>query len=150
MAEHSEPLLGEIRHVHRRVLNLFRPLESCQDDFERIERVSVICDEIRQLLTAEHCVLYPLLEDAATEAGPTTTAARLRQASVLSLVERLETVSPEEADFDVLARHTYHSLREYVCANERELFPLVSQLPVTSLHDADRRLRDLRERMAEH
>lgn len=149
MAEPSEPLLGEIRHVHRRVLNLFRPLESCQDDFERIERVSVICDEIRQLLTAEHYVLYPLLED--TKAEPSaTTAARLRQASVLSLVERLETVSPEEADFDVLARHTYHSLREYVCANERELFPLVSQLPLNSLHDADRRLRDLRERMAEH
>lgn len=149
MVEHSEPLLGEIRHVHRRVLNLFRPLESCQDDFERIERVSVICDEIRQLLTAEHCVLYPLLEHTPAEAS-TTTAARLRQASVLSLVERLETVSPEEADFDVLARHTYHSLREYVCANERELFPLVSQLPANSLHDADRRLRDLRERMAEH
>lgn len=149
MAEHSEPLLGEIRHVHRRVLNLFRPLENCQDDFERIERVSVICDEIRQLLTAEHCVLYPLLEHTPAEAA-TTTAARLRQASVLSLVERLETLSPEEADFDVLARHTYHSLREYVCANERELFPLVSQLPVNSLYDADRRLRDLRERMAEH
>lgn len=149
MSEVSASLLNDLRQEHRRLLNLFRPLEQCQDDFERIERASTICEETRQLLTSDRYVVYPLLEHAAdAEARPRTSAARMRQAQVLSLVERLEALSPEEADFDILARQTYDALREYVCSYERELSPLFSSVSAKALQDADHRRRDMRERLA--
>jgi len=146
------PLLATLRAEHRRVLGLFRPLEASHDDFERIELMSVLCEEIRHLLTAERCVVQPLLEAgfAAQALSAATDADRQRQAALLDLVERLEQLSPEEADFDVLSRHAYDGLREYVCDQERDLFPLLARLAPPQLERADRRLHELRERLAEH
>ncbi len=141
------PLLATLRAEHRRVLGLFRPLEASHDDFERIELVSVLCEEIRHLLTAERCVVQPLVEEAgfAERALPAATDDdRLRQAALLDLVERLEQLSPEEADFDVLSRHAYDGLRVYVCGQERDLFPLLARLTPPQLERADRRLQALR------
>ncbi|HMM76292.1 MAG TPA: hemerythrin domain-containing protein [Gammaproteobacteria bacterium] len=134
------PLIPALRAGHRRVLGLFRPLENSRDDFERIEQASVICEEIRQMLEAERSVVWPLVE-ARTAAA---------HEELLELVDRLEQLSPEEAGFDPLSRQTYDRLREHVCAQERDLFPLLARLDAPALERAERRLRDLRERELEH
>lgn len=138
------PLVAALRADHHRVLALFRPLADSRDDFERIEMVSVICEEIRQLLRAERSVLRPLV---ATAAAPTDTG---RDTELLTLTERLESLSPEESSFDRLSLHAYDRLRDYLCAQERELFPLLARLDASALARAEQRLRDLRERVLEH
>lgn len=134
------PLIPALRAAHRRVLGLFRALESSRDDFERIEQISAICEEIRQMLEAERNAVWPLVE-ARTGAA---------HEELLELVDRLEQLSPEEAGFDHVSRQTYDRLREYVCAQERDLFPLLARLDAPALARAERHLRDVRERELEH
>lgn len=146
----DRPPLASPQADYRRVLGMFRVLEQGHDDFERIEIVSTICAAIRQLLTAERSVLFPLYEASET----TETAmpdVHERQAGLLLLVRRLESLSPEEPGFPVTVRQTYDLLREYVCINERELLPrLASQAAPGVLHGAEQQWRDLQERMTEH
>lgn len=134
---------------YRRVLGLFRALEHCRDDFERIEIVSDVCAAIRQLIAAERSVLFPLLEDADLTRG-LTEEAHARQSTLLMLVTRLEALSPEEAGFASTLRQTYDLLRDYVSVNERELLPRLSLAGPPALHGAEQRWRDLQERMTEH
>ncbi|MGE3774136.1 MAG: hemerythrin domain-containing protein [Gammaproteobacteria bacterium] len=142
------PLIPALRAGHRRVLGLFRPLENSRDDFERIEKMSVICEEIRQLLSAERSVVWPLVDSDSRIAHEAE--ARAMRAALLHLVDRLERLSPEETGFDQLSRQAYDCLRDYVCEQERDLFPLLAGLDAPLLAGAERRLRDLRERQLEH
>lgn len=134
---------------YRRVLGQFRTLEQCRDDFERIEIVSELCAAIRQLIAAERSILFPLLEGADPTRG-LTEEAHSRQSMLLTLVTRLEALSPEEAGFAATLRQTYDLLRDYVCMNERDLLPRLSRAGSRALHGAEQRWRDLQERMTEH
>jgi hypothetical protein len=141
----------KIRDQYRRVLGMFQRLEPCRDDFERIELASRICEEMRWLLTVDHRVLYTVLEESLPNAASVpAAAARLRQAHLLSLVDRLESLSPEDPDFTPIAHSMYESLREHFCVNEREVLPLTEHVPVALRREAVRRMVDLREQLSEH
>lgn len=138
----AAPLTAALREAHRRVLGLFRPLADSRDDFERIEMASVICEEIRELLAADRKVVQPLLVRAGMgiEEDP----------GLLRLVERFESLSPEEAGFDALSLQLYERVRDHVCTQEDTVFPQLASLDTQTLSGATQGLRDLRERILEH
>jgi len=139
-----------LREQHRRVVGVLRRMEMASDRNERIEYSSTVSEEIREFVSLEETPLREVMEPMIPAHFTHTGAAYKRRAHLLSLCGALEAAALNNRDPARIANQIFSCWVIHMGAAKRALFPAIENLPHAQAEDLEARLRDAKERMAEH
>ena len=130
-----------LKSDHKAVEKLFKQFEKLKDDEdEKSELVSQICQELTVHTQIEEEIFYPMVR-AAIEESDLLDEAQVEHASAKDLIEQLQSMKPGDDLYDakvtVLGEYVMHHVKE----EEEEMFPKVQK--------TDLDLKDLGERLAQ-
>lgn len=139
-----------MREQYRRLLRCFPRLDASNDDFERIEYVSTLCDELRQLVALECSVLHPNLNDALPDQFAIGTDAHSRRSELIALAGELESLALDAPRFGAVVDKAFNCSVTHVQRALRELLPYLETMRRNPAERLAEELLSLKERMAEH
>ena len=139
-----------IREQHRRLIGILRRIDMTGDRLERIELASTLSEEIREFIALECEVLQPALDDAVPEQFSIAGAAHRRRGDLVALAARLDVAASRDEDPGQIVNRIFSTMVVHIGAAVREIMPCIERFPAASSELLEARLRDLKEKMAEH
>jgi hemerythrin-like domain-containing protein len=110
------------------------------EDEKKSELAHKICEELKVHAQIEEEIFYPALREASEEAEDALAEASVEHASIKSLVEQVESDSPESEEFDAKVKVIGEYVKHHVKEEQNELFPMA--------READLDLKELGEQLA--
>ena len=139
-----------VREQHRRLFDLLRAVAGARDPDERIELAASLGDELYHLVALECGALQaafaarlPAFFDVAGEA-------HARRTRLAVLADEVASAAIDGLITRALVDEIFSAAADHVAVTVRELLPLLEALPAAQAASLEGRLRDAKERMAEH